>query len=526
MFMQANRRGFIQLFVIPICVLFNMSLVFAAQTLPENFDQQVDKVLDAFQIPGLAVAVVKEGKVVLARGYGIRELGGRKTNEHTRFPIASNTKVFTATALAILVDDGLIDWDTPVVDYMPSFALSDPYVTAHITVRDLLVHNSGLAMGAGDLLWWPETTYTMDEIIHRLRYVPLVKSFRQAYAYDNVLYGVAGKLVESVSGLSYADFVDRRILKPAGMKDALMNFKGSVKQGNVARPHANIDGKLQVIDAFESEKTSPAGGLQTSAVDMAQWLRVQLAHGEIDKDTRLFSEASSKALWSIVMPLPGKKAACGIEPLASQFGGYALGLNVSDYRGNRTIGHGGGLPGFISDVVMVPGKNLGIAIMTNGQVRAGITILRSQLLDHYLGANGTDWFPLVQKCHEERMAEFAGIKDSVAAKREASPQTIENSRLLGTFRDAWYGDMKISQLKNGSLEMDFLPTPALIGDMEHWHHNSWIVRWRNAPLPPNDVFVTFSLDAEGNVNGATMKPVSPFTDFSYDFKDLNFKPLR
>ncbi|HKP29343.1 MAG TPA: serine hydrolase domain-containing protein, partial [Gemmatimonadales bacterium] len=223
---------------------------------PPGFDQYVESVMSAFQVPGLSVAIVRDGKVLLAKGYGVRTLGDpAPVDAETLFGIASNTKVFTATALGMLVEEGKIEWDAPVVRYLPGFALSDPFVTRELTVRDLLVHRSGLGLGAGDLLWWPPSTYNRKEIAQRLRYIPLATSFRSAYAYDNVLYLVAGELIETMSGMSWEDFVSTRILKPLGMNGANVKHSAAGHGGNVATTHAPVDGKVRVIAPFASDNT-------------------------------------------------------------------------------------------------------------------------------------------------------------------------------------------------------------------------------------------------------------------------------
>ena len=494
--------------------------------LPPGFDELVTRTQATFSVPGIAVAIVKDGDILLARAYGESKLKGRKADEHTRFAIASNTKAFTATALAILVDEGTINWTDPVVKHLPDFALNNAYVTENLNVRDLLLHNSGLPVGGGDLLWWPETTYTVDEAIHQLRYVQLAHSFREQYAYDNVLYGVAGQLISRVSAMPYEQFIQTRILNPLGMKDAAMQGTRAAKRSNTALPHAVIDDNLQVIEGYASDKANAAGGLLASASDMARWLQTLRGEGAITDDKRLISQANAKALWSIGMPLPVGEAPCGAPHLTPQFNGYALGFRVSDYRGYKTVSHGGGLPGFVSNVTMVPQLGLGIAIMTNQQSHAPLAIIRSTVIDHYLGVNDVDWFSATETCHNERMAKIQAAMADMTAKRVSGTKAIPEEGLIATYRDAWYGDIQIRGKPAGGLEIDFTKTPALKGDMEHWHYNTWIVRWRDAPLPPNEVFITFELDSTGAVIGARIKPVSPFTDFSYDFEHLHLKPLR
>jgi CubicO group peptidase (beta-lactamase class C family) len=247
----------------------------------------------------VSLAVVKDGKTLLAKGYGVKKLGeAAPVDAQTLFGIASNTKAFTATALGILAEEGKIRWDGRVIDYLPWFQLADPYVTREMTVRDLLVHRSGLGLGAGDLLWWPPTTYERKEIARRLKYIPLATSFRSAYAYDNVLYLVAGEVIEAVSGKSWEDFVSERILAPVGMTTSNVRGTMAEKPGNVAATHAIVDGGLRVVKAMSSDNSNPAAGVNSNAVDMAKWMTVQLDSGRIGEGgARLFTRETARQLW-------------------------------------------------------------------------------------------------------------------------------------------------------------------------------------------------------------------------------------
>ena len=320
----------------------------AAQQPPPDFDNYVKRVMETFTVPGLSVAIVKDGKVVLAKGYGVRRLGDpTPVDAQTRFGIASNTKLFTATALALLVEEGKIEWDAPVIRYLPGFAMSDPYVTRELTVRDLLVHRSGLGLGAGDLLWWPPSTYDRKEIARRLRYIPPATSFRSAYAYDNVLYLVAGELIEAVSGQTWEEFVRTRILRKVGMTDSDVRHSGAGQAATSPRPHAEVNDTVRPVAPFPSDNTNPAGGIMSGAEDMAKWLMVQLDSGQVADGSRLFSPASASELWREVTPTPigGIPVARAGPPPRQSWQGYALGLGVRDYRGHMLLQHTGGLPG-------------------------------------------------------------------------------------------------------------------------------------------------------------------------------------
>src|SRR5919201_1487598 len=243
-----------------------LALRAAAPAVPPNLDQWVQRAMRTFEVPGIGLAIVKDNASVVVKGYGVRKLGeSAPVDAKTLFGIASNTKAFTATALGLLVEEKKIEWDAPVVRYLPAFAMCDPYVTRELTVRDLLVHRSGLGLGAGDLLWWPPSTYNRKEIARRLRYIPLATSFRSAYAYDNVLYLVAGELIEAVSGQSWETFVSSRILAKVGMTGSNVRHSDATAHGNIAATHAPLDGKVTPIAPFDSDNTNPAGGINSSA---------------------------------------------------------------------------------------------------------------------------------------------------------------------------------------------------------------------------------------------------------------------
>src|SRR6188508_1299186 len=246
-----------------LVVIFALSGVASAQ--PPDIDQWVARAMQTFEVPGIGLTIVKGDGPPLAKGYGVRKLGDpAPVDAKTLFGIASNTKVFTATALGLLVEENKIEWDAPVVRYLPGFAMWDPYVTRELTVRDLLVHRSGLGLGAGDLLWWPASTYDRKEVARRLRFIPPATSFRSAYAYDNVLYLVAGEVIEAISGQSWEDFVSRRILARVGMSTSNVRHSAAVAGGNIATPHAEVDGMVRPIAAFDSDNTNPAGGINSN----------------------------------------------------------------------------------------------------------------------------------------------------------------------------------------------------------------------------------------------------------------------
>jgi len=491
---------------------------------PQDLDAFVSDVLEQFEVPGMGVAVVKDGKAVVARGYGVRDTGkAASVDAHTLFAIASNTKAFTATALGILVEEGKLKWDDPVVDHLPWFQLSDPYVTQEITVRDLLAHRSGLALGQGDLLLWPNTTYARKEIVRRLRYLPLKTSFRSTYAYDNVLYLAAGELIEAVGGQTWEEFVTVRILDKVGMNDSRVSMRDGPVADNVAQPFAVVEGTMRRISSEVNGNMAPAAGIYASAADMATWLIVRLDSGRITPESRLFSPNTTKDSWACVTPMPISDPPPELAALKRQFSCYALGFVVWDYRGHKIVSHSGALGGYLSLVTMVPDLRLGVAVLTNQESEAAFTAVTRHILDHYLQVSDIDWLAVMKAIADRDKAEIAAEEEKIHANRDStSGPSLSISAYAGTYNDAWYGDIIIAQEQDG-LVMRFSHTPALVGDMEHWQQDTFIVRWRDREQRA-DAFITFALNPDGSIDHARMKAVSPATDFSFDFQDLLLKP--
>lgn len=493
---------------------------------PPDLDRVVARALSTFQVPGLALAIVKDGRVVLARGYGVKKLGSpAPVDARTRFQIASNTKAFTAVALAMLVEDGKIEWDAPVIRYLPGFAMHDAFVTRELTVRDLLVHRSGLGLGAGDLLWWPPTTYQRRELVARLRHIPPATSFRTAYAYDNVLYAVAGELIETISGQSWEDFVATRIIARVGMTDTDVRFSTGGKGANVATPHADVEGTVRPVAAFETDNVNPAAGIHSTAQDMAKWMIVLLDSGRLADGTRLFRARTTRDLWAMVTPQNVSDPPRELPHLRSNFRGYALGFNVFDSRGRKMVQHSGGMPGFLSLVTMVPDVRLGIAVLTNQESGAAFSAVTNHILDHYLGQPPFDYID----AYRRRDVRVAASTDSVvrraaAARDSTSRPSLPLARYAGAYVDPWYGEVVIS-LENDRLVLRFSKTPSLVADLRHWQHDTFVARWRDRELRA-DAFITFALNPDGTIDQAKMVAVSPATDFSFDFQDLLLKPAK
>lgn len=513
-----------------VCLALLSSTAHAAP--PAGFDERVEQVRKTVGVPGMAIAIVEDGKTVLAKGYGEKRLGsGDPVTPNTIFPTGSTGKAVTAAALATLVDAGKIAWDDKVIDRLPGFQMYDPWVTREITIRDLLVHRSGLGLGAGDLLFVPRSNLSRAEAVSRLRHIKPATSFRSGYAYDNILYMVAGQLIEAVTGQTWETYVKEHVFRPAGMNDSITDDADRFAEPDRAQPHARMSsglrgaGDQEVLDERDglARNAAPAGGLAVSAVDMGRWIAIQLAQGKLPGGGQLYSEAQAKQMWTPVVLLPVAQRTGDMKPLQSNFSTYALGWNVSDYRGVKLVSHGGAVFGFQTMVALIPDKNVGFAIEINSEDGESIQGLAYELIDHYLGLPKYDWPAKFVAFKKERIA--AGLKAHKAAA--AVPAKVGPSlpvaRYAGTFRDAWYGDIEVAQSGKG-LTIDFKSTPRMGGRLEHYQYDTFVTRFDDKTIEP--AYVTFALGAEGNVERVTMKAASPIADFSYDYHDLLFTPVK
>lgn len=509
-------------FALLACAMGAPSLATPREPLrPADIDRLVSRTMAAFQVPGIAVGIVKDGKLVFAKGYGVRELGQPgAVDADTEFAIGSNTKAFTTAALAILVDEGKLHWDDRVIDWLPDFRMYDPYVTREFRVRDLLTHRSGLGLGAGDLLFVTPTDFTRQDILHALRFLKPVTSFRSEFAYDNLLYVVAGEVLAAASGMSWEDFVTKRLLAPLGMGSCAVSMERLGDKSNVAAPHAVVEGRLGTVARLEIPVVGPAGGIQCSVNGMAKWLTAQLARGKTAGGSVLFSEAQSEEMWSpqTVLRARGKL----LELMHSHFAAYGLGWGLGDFNGYKRVSHNGGLPGMVTHVAMLPELNLGVIVLTNQQSDLALAAIGVQVFEAYAGARPHDWVALLTAAQHDRAAQQsasdeAGRPDAAAAKAAAS---IDPAAYAGVFSDPWRGAATIERRADG-LRLTFSHTTALSGPLTALAPDFFIVRWDDRSLDA-DAYVRFSRDFAGKVVGFTMHAASASTDFSFDFQDLDF----
>ncbi|NYE63986.1 CubicO group peptidase (beta-lactamase class C family) [Duganella sp. 1224] len=499
----------------------------AAATATASLGDDVQRALKTFDVPGMAIAIVKDGKVVAAQGFGVRKLGDpTPVDGKTLFEVASNSKAFTAATLAMLVDEGKLAWNDPVTRHLPGFQMYDSYVTGQMTVRDLLTHRSGLGLGAGDLLWWPSTQFSTDEIIEKLRYIKPATSFRASYAYDNLLYIVAGKIIAEKTGKPWGEAVRERILTPLGMNGTTTSVADMLASSDHSAPHSKIHDKIAVVKPMPVPNAVGAVGINTSAEDIARWMNLLLNQGKTEDGKQLISARQVAELWSEQTPMPIRDPKPPLAATKPNFLSYGLGFQLRDYRGRKIAMHGGALQGFYSTVLMVPEEKLGIAILTNAENSPAMASLYYTLLDRYFAVpQKTDWIAVYAEqeaaMHKEELERQGKERTARAA---SSKPSLPLAAYDGEYEDAWYGKASIRN-EGGKHIMRFERTPDLSGELEHFQHDTFIVRWKERNFNA-DAYVTFALNPDGSIERMKMAPISTETDFSYDFRDLLFTPVK
>lgn len=504
-----------------LIILFVFQLCLVGQSLDDKLkeiDAYAQTVMDTWKGPGMAIAIVKDDKVVSAKGYGVRELGRPdKVDENTVFAIASNSKAFTTASLAILIDERKLNWDDKVSKYLPDFQVYDPWVTSELTIRDLVTHRVGLDTFSGDLLWY-ETTYRADEILRRVRYLPRFSSFRTRFGYQNLMFIAAGKVIEKVSGKSWCDFVTERILTPLEMKRTTCSVNSL--PDNAAWPHNESGGTLRRLHRGNVDGAYSAAALNSSVADLSKWVRTQLARGKFE-GKQIFSEAQA---WQMHQPFLAQQVslAGSRNNPTTHFSGVAMGWFVSDYHGRKIINHSGGLDGMLSYTVLIPEENVGFIILTNNE-SPSFAIMMNKIRDLFVDAPQRDHnAEAIERAKNIKANDPAETKKVDDARAANTRPTLSPSAYAGTYTSQMYGDVTISE-ENGKLVMRFVPSPNFVADLEHWHYDTFRIKWRpsvayNFPRG----FVTFTIDKNGKTD--QLKIDQPNNDFW--FYELELKRTK
>ena len=465
----------------------------AAQQGLDGLDEDVRRIMSDWDVPGVAVAVIQGDEVTYAKGFGVREIGRTDAvDERTIFAVGSTSKAFTAAAMAMLVDEGKVSWDDPVVDHLPTFQLSDPYITRDLRVRDLMSHNSGLLRG--DRLWYASGR-SREEVLHQVRHQPVTFRLRSTFQYNNTTWIAAGEVIEAVSGMSWDDFVATRIFRPLGMTRSTTLIGPLGRLDNVATPHVKTpDGELLAAPYRDIDNAGPAGSINSSAMQMAQWVRLQLGGGEYEGERLISEEALAEThtgqmiirkdgLWALVFP-------------DSDFLTYGLGWFLTDHRDLKMVSHGGNIDGMTALVTMIPERDYGIVILVNLNAANGFTVaLNSHIIDLLEGWEGPSWSEKVKEL-------WAPVEEAAAAQARATEEsraedtspTLEIAEYAGTYANDMYGEITVTE-DGGVLSATF--GAGFKGPLEHWHYDTFRSTWGN--IPGEHEFLRFEIGTDGKV---------------------------
>ncbi len=501
-------------------ILISCLGAFAQQRDFAQLEQKLEQMRQNWDVPGMSIAIVEDGEIVFNRGFGALEKNkAEQPNGESLYAIASISKAFTATSLAMLVDEGKIKWDDKVVEYLPYFELYDPWVTLNITIEDLLVHRSGLKTFSGDLLWHA-STHSMEEVVKRAKYLKPEFGFRDGFGYQNIMYIAAGLILEKVSGKTWAEFVKERILDPLEMNRTLTSTIQIEGYDNVAIPHSGQPGQNIPIPYINWDNMAPAGALVSNTEDLTKWITLQLNRGVYNGDT-LFSEDRWREMTALHNSIPISEFAENTYP-GMHFDGYGLGWNVKSYRGEKIVSHGGGYDAMISNLTWIPGKNTGFMVLTNN-ITSLPFIVHLTLLDFIIGGEGSDkdwsahFLPLIQSRQEREKVRVAEVME-----RRADPPNhkLPLKEYIGTYGGPMYGNLEVT-LQNDSLRFQLVPTPLFSGWLEPLENDTFILHWDQTHMLPIGT-AAFIVDDKNKAHKVEI--VVPNPDFY--FEELKFTRIN
>jgi CubicO group peptidase (beta-lactamase class C family) len=475
----------------------------AAQAKPlQGLDAYIKQAMADWRIPGLALAVVHGDSVVLAKGYGVRTLGSSdRVDERTIFAIGSSSKAFTGLGVAMLVDEGKVRWDDPATKYLPGFQLYDPYVTRELTVRDLLTHRSGLSRG--DLMWYANEDLPRDSVLFHVRYLKPTWSLRSHFGYQNIMYLAAGQLTARLAGKSWDEVMRDRILAPLGMTSSNTSVTALDGLPNVATPHEDVEDTLRIVPWHNIDNIAPAGSINSNAVDMAQWVRFQLAGGKAGGKQLLSAAAFAETHTpQTILPLEGPWKLMMHE---AHFGSYGMGWMLHDYAGRKVVQHGGNIDGMHALVGLMPEERTGLVILTNLGGNFLTYALMYRVFDAYLKRPQKDWSATLLKGFEELRAQAeTEEKNREAMRVKGTSPSLPLARYAGTYIDSMYGQVTVREEEKKLV----LQYGSMVGDLEHWQHDTFRSLWRQRDQGKS--LVTFALDADGKVDELKVVELADF----------------
>ncbi len=499
-----------------------ISLTAKTQTLTEKIsilDSYYSAGLADWEVPGMAIAIVTKDSVLFSKGFGVTDVDSKnKVDENTLFALASNTKAFTATALAILVDQGKISWNDKVTDYLPWFKMYDPYVTNSFTIRDLLCHRSGLETFSGDLLWYG-STYSRKEVVSKAQFLKPAYGFREHFGYSNIMFIAAGEIIPAVTGQSWEDFIETNILKPLEMNRSLLHVSELGNTSNIAQPHTKVGENTKVIPWLDWNNMAPAGSLISSVSDMSKWLQMNLGSGIYKNDTILSAKRIFE-LQSSNTPINVSEGSAKMFP-GTHFKAYGLGWSLMDYRGRKVVSHNGGYDGMISQTVIIPEENIGFVIVTNANSSLYYPMMYKTLDVLLNNPEVKDWSKMILERVKKNEIDSKKAKiEADATRNKQTKPSFSIDAYQGYYGCSLYDSVKVNN-ENGKLVLQFMRTPGLRAELNHYQYDTYEIEFKAFPSLPKGL-VTFDLDRNGKVEGMEIFVDNPDFDFTeFDLKKLN-----
>ena len=495
-----------------ILLLFEIAYLYSQNVDLQKLDAYFEKAAKEWGIPGMSIGIVKDGEIVFSKGYGVLEVGKpEKPDGNTLYAIASNSKAFTSAIIAMLVQEGKLNWDDKVQKYLPWFELYDSFVSRETTVKDLLCHRVGLGTFSGDVIWY-KADLTSEEIIRRLKYLPNQFNFRDGFGYSNVMYITAGEIIKTVTGKTWGQNVQERILDPLKMGRTIFSLEKLSKKGNFATPHAFEEEINIPIPYVNWEEIGALGGIISSVNDMGKWMIFNMNNGIIGKDT-LLTPDSRNVIWkmhntyNVDLTKP--------NDFDTHFKGYGLGWGLEDFHGRMRVSHGGGYDGMISSVNMIPEEKLGIVVLTNG-MKAPAMAVTYYVLDAFMGFEEKDWSAEMLAKQEKRKTEDQRIIERIEKRVPETKPSLAIEKYTGTYFAPIYGNIEVKQ-ENGNLRLYFEHTPDLSATLEHWHYDVWKINWDKTQAWFTFGTLKFNMDNNIEITGM---------DFDVPNNDIFFEELK
>ena len=439
----------------------------------EKLDKFYEQTRQEWNVPGMSVAIVKDGKIIFSKGYGVKKAGkNEKPDGNTMYAIASNTKAFTAAIIGQLVDEGKCNWDDPVQKYLPWFQVYDPAISSKVTLRDILSHRVGYGTFSGDVAWY-KSTLTAEEILRRSKHLPAAFGFRDGYGYSNIMYLAAGEVIREITGKTWFENVQERFLQPLGMTRTTIFPDELQKYGNIATPHALDEENNIPIEYTDWSEIAAMGGLISSVNDVAQWMILNMNHGHLN-NSRLISDQSVNMIWT---PHNARMVdRINKNDFNSHFNAYGLGWGLRDFHGRLFTGHTGGYDGMISAVSLLPDEKLGVVVLTNG-MKSPIMAITYQTLDAFLGVNkNKNWSSELLSRVEAREKNDTRIPERKASQVNDTKPSLPLEKFTGVYLSDIYGKITVS-LSNGNLHVHHEHSPELAFSLKHFHYDVFEIVW-------------------------------------------------